>query len=518
MSVLGQKMETARSTIGSGGNISVQGGPGSGKSHFLRSLSRELTDAQGVRVASLDLSTVSDGRQAFREIVRLVSGTKPKAGNIRDAWVAVGDMAANSGLVCLALDEFDSVTQFADGDIFIRLLRELVQNPRDSKVCALVASRRSIRVIEECVKGISNLEGVLTPLHLSTLSRVDIIGGWPSSEVSSADLPALLAWSGGVPRLVDAYVSSVLDDSLHSGSAEVRRHEWLVRELDYLDTLGLAGAAAQYVLGPITRPDPISRSLLVAMGIVVDGRAKSGEAEALGRFGFFVDGLRGRVEASLTPWAGLGELELISRRLIRKVLRPFAENTSSGVAFQGLPRSVSFVLSRAVARLGGEARSVQEMSSVVAELQLGDHWIVVDGLWDGLPESIKRLGREYWRSRLSITGGIGRSPGERRVIDEVEIGLWVRDLERVLTSDSPDVAGNGALASGGVSANASNVTVRAGKGAVVSVGTATHSTSTSDRRVPRMGIWAWIGWIAGVLGGIATVLTLVFYLVDRGPK
>jgi hypothetical protein len=194
------------------------------------------------------------------------------------------------------------------------------------------------------------------------------------------------------------------------------------------------------------------------------------------------------------------------------------KRSTTEVRFERLPRAVSSVLSRTVARMVEEGRSAGDMSVVVSHLRLGEHWTVVDGLWQGMPDSITRMGREYWRPRLSITGGIGRSPGESRSIDVGEVAAWARDLDSALASLSLEASNNGITASNTISANASNVSVHASRGAMVSVGGVARPLDPPTRRGSTMGLRAWIGWIAGVLGGAATILTLVFYVIDRAPN
>lgn len=499
-----------------GGNVALHGGPGAGKSYTASVLADTLWSQHGVRCVKFDLSTMTSGAQVFGSLANSLGADIGRSMNLHDAWVslrATGEEAAHNRVV--VLDEFDSVVNFPDSDLFLRHLRELVDNPARSRICAIVASRRNIRVLEESVRGISTLEGVFTPYYMSTLSKEDIEEGWTLGTLPASAWTRLLDWSGGVPRLVELYLSLKIVGTTDFPDAELARHEWIERQLDYLDTVGLRDAAAQYVLGPVVKRDPAARARLLAMRVI--GDEDDGAGPLLATFQVFVSSLRARHEQSMDAWGPLGAAEAAARRLVRAVL-DFAGADSIGD--DGLkekcPPEVRRVLHSGRSSLGARGIVEPSLGSVVAAFGRGDHWRVVDALWGRVGSSMSPPDRDYWRLRLSGLGGVGWSPGQYWEVDAFELGQWAEEI----------AAGHGLIerrpaqipVNKGWSAGDINVT--AVKGSNVGIGQHVINTTKEKRGatridIPRSGWGHRLTTVIGATAGLAGIISLIYYIIDR---
>lgn len=499
-----------------GGNVALHGGPGTGKSYTANLLADELSVDSNVTCVKLDLSTMSTGAEVFASLVTGFGGSVQDSAGVHEAWTALQASCANvSGRRPFVLDEFDAVLRFPDGDPFLRHLRELLHNTARSQLCAVIASRRNIRVLEESVRGISTLEGVFAPYYLSTLAKADVEQGWRHQEISSCEWADLRSWSGGVPRLVDLYLSANVRGASDARDAELGRHEWVERQLDYFDAVGLGEAVAQHVLGPIVKRDPVARARLLAMRVI--GEAGDEEGPTLETFEVFVTCLRARHEQTLGAWGSLGAAEAAARRLLRAVLESAGVGSVADVeATEGCPEAVRRILRDGEAASQTHGSTSKSLASIVGALKRGEYWKLVDSLWDRIGATMSPPDREYWRLRLSGLGGVGWSPGQQWEVDSQELDQWAQEI----------TAGHGLierrLERGSMNQDLTRATINvtASEGSVVGIGQDVSASSRKERSVAK-GEKRRVTWFqkvsagVGFLAGLAGILTLVYYVIDR---
>ncbi|SIP94032.1 AAA domain-containing protein [Cellulosimicrobium aquatile] len=387
----------------SGGNCSVVGPPGSGKTWILERV-RESISSGSMDAARVDLQSCRSGSDAIRALLgAIVGGTAeiPSLVGWRDLRTRL-DLAPAPILI---VDEFDAVERFPDGADFLRNLREQVQYGGARGLRLLVASRRPLRLLEERLRGISTLDSVFAPFHAPLLERSDIRLLWPTVATSGRRVSAVLDWSGGVAHLCKLYCDAVAGGADPS-SVDVARSSWASRMADYLEAIGLWETVSQYALGPVLKEAPLDRARLVAMHVIPSDWRDGGRG--LWDFEPLVDEIRHR-NLFFESWGDVGRHEVAGRRLAVELLDQTSWRNGDHPAYA--------ILAQSTARAREAGVDNPSLADAIGYLEEGQVWAVVSRSW-GLPQ--RRLEPDdpkYWRSRFSHIGGVGSLRGVRRNFD-----------------------------------------------------------------------------------------------------
>lgn len=316
------------------GSTAIVGLARIGKSSLVAELlaRTSTTDHAGRRVL-LDLSTFANGAEVFAEWYGELTGA------FSDATASVHqrfrhlrrylETNGQSGQV-LVLDEFDSVRRYHDGADFLRLLRELLQDPGQTGVAAIVCSRRPVTMIEQQIRDVSTLAGVMEHLTVRPFDQAEFAALLARATTRLTPEWTDVVWrvSGGHPYLAEMGLCVGLQ---HNGPSKADQYcdqalhyfqhlETFLRDADLLTEL------VQTVIGPRVSTNRAAQAELHRYGLTrPPGQALSAEFTELlglaaldldlwGLFGEAERELRRVIDVVLTQAYGTGYLEVIMRR------------------------------------------------------------------------------------------------------------------------------------------------------------------------------------------------------------
>lgn len=181
----------------------------------------------------------------------------------------------------IALDEFDSIRNFADARELLILLRELVYHPEHMPMAVLTVARRPLELIEVEVANISTFAGVCESNYLGPMTYGEVGGMAGRSAELPADAPDI-AWmhTGGQPYLTEIIFSRILEH----GIANIERFiesdiaKYYAKIEAFMRKEKLWEPLLALALGPAGGPNADQTALIRRYGLVdADGRVLSAD-------------------------------------------------------------------------------------------------------------------------------------------------------------------------------------------------------------------------------------------------
>lgn len=377
-------------------NVAVHGSPGSGKSWMADRAVELLSDRKVVR---LDLSTVTSGAEALDLVAAMVRGGAAShlaTPNAHEAWrEARRAIDAVGSPVVVVLDQFDRVLTFPDAEPFLLLFRELVHRPESLRCTALIASRRSLQMIEAKVRGISTLASVFYTEYLGALEAEDIASLAAPAAVHEDEVERCLSWSGGHPSLAKYWLATRPQDG--DAASDLVRAKLVLRVLDHLADLSLIDATAQLVLGPVVGDLLFERNELELLG-VLRGRDPQLGAHALSDTAVFRNALRSRTW-DMNPWGVLGLAEVRLRGVVEtRLLDSYGGGWPELIAKRN--PAVARARAEALEKQGRDVRMFGREAPWLSYTYPGDLWNIIQVEWDLFKVVFASHDKPYWRGVL----------------------------------------------------------------------------------------------------------------------
>ncbi|MGY1760865.1 AAA family ATPase [Geodermatophilus sp. SYSU D00779] len=426
-------------------NVALHAGPGMGKTYLLRKLAAKLTERPAAPIViQLDLSTVTTGGEAFREmLVPLLEtrGVRQSTGDVvdlRESWTRLrSELRGSPRLVVLLIDEFDAVVRLHDGAVFIRYLREILHKSGELGCAAVLASRRPVAIIEEEIRGISTLASVCYPLYLRVVQDADLCDDWPEVKLlDESGRREVMKYSGGFPLLIRCFLAQVSSGLVSSEgygeTLEAHLYQTVEMQLDYLSRIGLGSTMAQEVLGPVVNSRPRDRRLLASLGVLASNHV-SGYERGMADLDAFTIVLRHRT-MDLSPWGIFGEVERATRSLVDCVMSE-AFGVSWAEEVKARKASLRNVVEAAEQVRRDDWRKHGQDIPWLAYTYPKDLWEIMSNYWDRFSPCFPRGDRNYWRERFLGLGSL-RNPlahNRQEVITEsqlVQVQVWSDEILR----------------------------------------------------------------------------------------
>jgi hypothetical protein len=330
------------------------------------------------------------------------------------------------------IDELDAVRHFPDGADFFRLLRELLHDPSRTGIVAILCSRRPVARLEQEVRDISTLAGVLEHLPIGPFDEEEFqaLCSRASSQVGADWQKKVWEVSGGHPFLAEMGLCASLRGNDSGEVAEL--HDQALRYFEQLESFlhheGLLTELIQAVIGPRVSSNRAASAELQRYGLTRSPR------QALSRA--FTEFLR-LVALNLDLWGLFGEVEKELRRVIDVVLAD-----SYGINYLDTVTKKS----RGVATSLAEAERLREVDtrkfpsaqdqnllSYTYPMQLQG---IIQAEWQ-LFKPIMKHDMAYWRPRLELLARV-RAPyahSREEVVPETDVRLaeiYCREILRVI--------------------------------------------------------------------------------------
>lgn len=316
------------------GSAAIVGLARIGKSSLVAELlARSGASGHTARRVLLDLSTFASGAEVFAEwhgeltgiFADAVASVHQRFRNLRRYLETNGQSAQ-----VLVLDEFDSVRRYHDGADFLRLLRELLQDPARTGVAAVICSRRPVTMIEQQVRDVSTLAGVMDHLTVRPFDEAEFAALVSRAAPRLAPEWTEMVWrvSGGHPYLAEMGLCIGIQ---HDGPSKADQYrDQALRYFQHLETFlrdaDLLAELVQTVIGPRVSTNRVALAELRRYGLTrTPDQALSADFTELlglaaldldlwGLFGEAERELRRIIDVVLTEAYGTGYLEVIMRR------------------------------------------------------------------------------------------------------------------------------------------------------------------------------------------------------------
>jgi hypothetical protein len=402
MSTRSQLVARVADLLASSSNVAIHASPGAGKTWVADEVTSDLS-ARGVKVVRLDLSTRSDGAGAMADLTAKIDGKQSLPAietgspSTHGAWDKLNSLlVSRPSQVVLILDQFDAVRDYPDAHDFLPLIRELIHRPKSTHCNALFASRRSLEAIEAQVRGISTLASVCYSEYLGAVTQDDLTSLWElSSDLEFKERCECLEWSAGNPSLVQYWLAT-RPDLRPSDAANTQQVEVMQRLVKYLDTLGLLGATAQLVLGPVVEDWLRERRQLISLGVIPP--ASDEDRTTLSGHDVFRDVLRRRTW-TLNPWGILGEAEIRVRALVETVLLD-SNGTDWAQMISKANPGVKVIHSLAKTKQEQDARQFGHPATWLAYTYPQDLWSIISCQWLLFSKVFNSADKNHWKTRF----------------------------------------------------------------------------------------------------------------------
>lgn len=394
MSERAAQIDRVAKLLTDGINVALHGAPRTGKTWISDEATLRVRDAE-LLVVRTDLSLASSGAGVFADLRQQFSDSEVGAEmTVHPEARALRKLLQNrEKVVCVVMDEFDSVVRFADSLDFLRLLRELIHRPSATHCSVLITSRRSLAAIESEVRGISTLATVCVQEYARAVEVADLRAVWTEADgLAAEELSSCLEWSAGHPSLVRYWLSARPDmhPSAHSEHCQITEFQ---RLSEHLDRAGLGEAAAQLTLGPVVDDWFIEAKDLRMLGVLGDG-----DGASYGDHPVFQECLRHRY-LGMNPWGVLGAVEVQLRSLIEDRL-----STELGgdwvEAVQKQHRAVARMLTEAAPKQANDERKFGRSGSWLAYTYPKDLAEIIFQFWTHFDEVFVGGDKQYWKIRL----------------------------------------------------------------------------------------------------------------------
>jgi hypothetical protein len=424
--------------VGGAGSTAVVGLARIGKSSLAAELIRRTADAEHRSRQSLviDLSTFENGAAVLAEwYQRLGQSGSNVSSSIHQNFRLLRRYLETVGRVpgqLVVIDELDAVRQFPDGADFLRLLRELLYDPSQTGVVALLCSRRPIARLEQQMQDVSTLGGVVEHLPIGPFDEeeFDALCSRGSSQVDANWRESVWDASGGHPFLAEMGLCASLRDE---GSAELDEfHDQALRYFQHLEFFlreeGLLPELIQAVIGPRVSSNRVAFSDLQRYGLTRSPRLALSRA-----FTEFLE----LVALNLDLWGLFGEVERELRRFIDIVL-----TEAYGINYLG----TLIRRNRGVAASLAEAERLKEVDMrkfPSAQNQSLLHYTypmqlqgIIQAEWSLFKPAMKH-DLTYWRARLELLARV-RAPyahSREQVVPEADVRLaeiYCREILKVI--------------------------------------------------------------------------------------
>lgn len=320
----------------------------------------------------------------------------------------------------VVIDELDAVRYYSDGADFLRLLRELLYDPSRTGVAAILCSRRPVARLEQEVRDISTLAGVLEHLSIGPFDNEEFqaLCSRGSSRVGTEWQKEVWEVSGGHPFLAEMGLCASLrgNDSIEAAEFRDQALRYFEKLESFLQDEGLLLELIQGAIGPRVSSNRAASADLQRYGLMRFPR------QALSRA--FTEFLS-FAALNLDLWGLFGEVEKELRRFINDVL-----TDSHGINYL----DIIIKKSRGVATSMAEAQRLREVDarkfpsaqeqnllSYTYPMQLQG---IIQAEWQ-LFKPIMKYDLTYWRPRLELLARV-RAPyahSREEVVPETDVRL-----------------------------------------------------------------------------------------------
>ena len=420
------------------GSTAIVGLARVGKSSLAAELLRRASVEESMSRSSLvfDVSTFENGAAIIADWYQQLSrfdGVMPVSihQNFRLLRRHLEIQGQRSGQI-VVIDELDAVRHFPDGADFLRLLRELLHDPSRTGIVAILCSRRPVAKLEQEVRDISTLAGVLEHLPIGPFDEGEFqtLCSRAPSQVDAGWQKKVWEVSGGHPFLAEMGLCASLrgDDSVEAAEFHDQALRYFEQLESFLHHEGLLPELIQTVIGPRVFSNHAASADLQRYGLTRSPR------QALSRA--FTEFLR-VVALNLDLWGLFGEVEKELRRVINVVL-----TDSYGINYldtvikknRGVATSLAEAerLREVDKRKFPSARDQNLLSYTYPMQLLG----IIQAEWQ-LFKPIMKNDLAYWRPRLELLARV-RAPyahSREEVVPEPDVRLaeiYCREILRVI--------------------------------------------------------------------------------------
>ena len=412
--------------VGGAGSTAIVGLARIGKSSLAAELLRRVRTEEGMSRRSLifDVSTFENGAAIIAEWYRQLGGSDDGISasihqNFRLLRRRLEIEESRSGQT-VVIDELDAVRHLPDGADFLRLLRELLHDPSRTGVVAILCSRRPIARLEQEVRDISTLAGVLEHLSIGPFDEqeFDALCSRGSPQVGADWREEVWEVSGGHPFLAEMGLCAGLrgDNSVAVGDFHDQAWRHFEQLESFLHDEELLSELIQAVIGPRVSSNHAASADLQRYGLTRSSR------QALSKD--FTEFLR---LIALDPdiWGLFGEVERELRRIIDVVL-----TDSYGVSYLDLlikrNKGIAASLAEAERLRQVDSRKFpsannQNLLNYTYPMQLQG---IIQAEWQ-LFKPIMKHDLTYWRPRLELLARV-RAPyahSREEVVPEADVRL-----------------------------------------------------------------------------------------------
>ena len=318
------------------------------------------------------------------------------------------------------IDELDAVRHFPDGADFLRLLRELLHDPSRTGIVAILCSRRPVARLEQEVRDISTLAGVLEHLSIGPFNEEEFqaLCSRGSSRVSADWQKEVWEVSGGHPFLAEMGLCASLrgNDSVEAAEFNDQALRYFEQLESFLRHEGLLLELIQAAIGPRVSSDRAASAGLQRYGLTRSPR------QALSRT--FTEYLR-LVALNLDLWGLFGEVERELRRFIDVVLTDsYGINYLDAIIKKNKGVATSLVEAerlRDVDKRKFPSAQEQNLLSYTYPMQLQG---IIQAEWQ-LFKPVMKHDLAYWRPRLELLARV-RAPyahSREEVVPEADVRL-----------------------------------------------------------------------------------------------
>jgi AAA domain len=424
--------------VGGAGSTAIVGLARIGKSSLAAELLRRITDAEHGSHQSLvlDLSTFESGAAALADWYQRLGQSEGTLSasihqNFRLLRRYLETNVRTPGQI-VVIDELDAVRQFQDGSDFLRLLRELLYDPSRTGIVAILCSRRPIAILEQQVRNISTLAGVVEHLRIGPFDEEEFgaLCSRGPSQVGADWREAVWEVSGGHPFLAEMGLCASLRSA---GSVELDEfHDQALRYFQQLECFlqdeGLLLELIQAVVGPRVSSNRAAFADLQRYGLTRYPRLALSLA-----FTEFLE----LVALNLDLWGLFGEVERDLRRIIDAVL-----TDAYGVNYL----NILIKRNKGIAASLAEAERLKEVDMRKFPSAHGQNLLhytypmqlqgIIQAEWK-LFKPIMKHDLVYWRARLELLARV-RAPyahSREEVVPETDVRLaeiYCREILNVI--------------------------------------------------------------------------------------